>query len=79
MLFRSQLLGQGLRTADPVARAATYGQLEAHLAELVPVLPITWDAAWSAIARRVTDGASAVDPAATGYEGDVLSRRLSAP
>ncbi|HTS15044.1 MAG TPA: ABC transporter substrate-binding protein [Candidatus Sulfotelmatobacter sp.] len=74
-----QLLGQGLRTADPVARAATYGQLEAHLAALVPVLPITWDAAWSAVARRVTDGASAVDPAAPGYDRDVLSWRLSAP
>ncbi len=74
-----QLLAQGVRTADPPARAATYGQLEAHLAALAPVLPITWDAAYGAVARRVTEGGSAVDPAAFGYERDVLAWRLAGP
>ena len=74
-----QLLALGRRTADPAARAATYGQLEAHLAAQAPVLPIAWDPAFGAIARRVTNGGKAVDPATPGYDRDVLSWRLSAP
>ena len=74
-----QLLAQGLRTADPAARAATYAQLEAHLAAQAPVLPIAWDPAFGAVARRVTEGGVAVDPAAPGYDRDVLSWRLSGP
>jgi ABC-type transport system substrate-binding protein len=75
----NQLLAQGVRTADPAARAATYAQLEAHLAGQVPVLPISWDPAYGALARRVTEGGVAVDPAAPGYDRDVLSWRLTGP
>ncbi len=74
-----QLLAQGLRTADPAARAATYAQLEARLAAQAPVLPIAWDPAFGAVARRVTEGGLAVDPAAPGYDRDVLSWRLTGP
>lgn len=74
-----QLLGQAVRTADLAVRAAVYGQLEVHLAGLAPVVPIAWDAAYAAVARRVTDGSVPVDPAAPGYERDVLSWRLDAP
>ena len=74
-----QLLAQAVRTADLAARAAVYGRLEIRLAGLVPILPIAWDSAYAAVAKRVTDGHAAVDPGTPGYERDVLSWRLGAP
>jgi len=74
-----QLLVQATRTADLASRAAAYQRLEMHLAGLVPILPIAWDSAYAAVAKRVTDGHGAVDPGTPGYERDVLSWRLSAP
>jgi hypothetical protein len=50
-----------------------------HLAGLVPILPIAWDSAYAAVAKRLTDGPAAVDPGTPGYERDVLSWRLGAP
>lgn len=74
-----QLLAQAVRTADLAARAAVYGRVEMHLAGLVPILPIAWDSAYAAVAKRLTDGPAAVDPGTPGYERDVLSWRLGAP
>ncbi|MFI5262107.1 MAG: ABC transporter substrate-binding protein [Candidatus Limnocylindrales bacterium] len=74
-----QLLAAGRRVADPAARSATYTQLEIRLAQLVAILPIAWDPAEAAIARRVTLAGRAVDPATPGYDRELLSWRLTGP
>ena len=73
------LIDEAATTSDASLRADAYARLQRLLAQAVPVLPIAWDLAGSAIAGRVRLDGRPVDPSLPGYEADVLDWRLGSP
>jgi ABC-type transport system substrate-binding protein len=83
--FRSaeadELIDQGRRTTDQVARTELYGRLQAVLDREVPAWSIWYDTSWAAISDRVRGPGGAIDTSLPGYDWDVPSWTLdpSAP
>ncbi len=71
------LLAQARASADLTARAATYAQVEAALAETPPSYPIWYDLGYSAIAASVHDATGAVDLTAPRYWWDAWTWQLA--
>jgi ABC-type transport system substrate-binding protein len=73
------LLAEGEGTLSTLRRAATYRELQAHLAAGSPVLPLVHDIAYGAVSARLATGDGPVDPALMTYELGIDGWILAAP
>ena len=74
-----RLLAEGAATVGALRRAATYRELQAHLAAEMPVLPLVHDLAYGAVSVRIRTAAGPVDPALMSYERGIDGWTLAAP
>jgi ABC-type transport system substrate-binding protein len=78
-LATDRLLAEAVATLGTVRRAATYRELQAHLAAGMPVLPLVLDVAYGAVSVRLVTAAGSVDPALMTYELGIDTWTIGAP